>query len=108
MADSNLKLAAIRYYSIMNPWIDIIAIVPLEYEKKAVKCIRKALKIDFWDDTDDRFYDFGYCDYARDELDKDDIPSSIVCFDDFSENDILFDGYAKFIMDSGIKYIDVS
>lgn len=109
MADTELKLVAIRYYSFFNPWIDVIVMVPLEHEKKASECILKALAVEFWDDSDDRFYDYGYCDYLRDELHKYDIPLSMVCFEEFSDNEYLFDSYAKFINDhSGIKYKDIS
>ena len=104
MANSDLKFVAIRYYSFYNPWIDVIVMVPLEYENKATECIYEALAVEFWDDSDDRFYDFGYCDYVRDELDKYNIPSSIVCFEEFSDNEFLFENYAKYIINSGIKY----
>lgn len=109
MAEPDLKLVAIRYYSFYNPWIDVIVMVPLEYENKATECIYEALAVEFWDDSDDRFYDYGYCNYVRDELDKYNIPLSIVCFEEFSDNnDFLFNNYAKYIIDSGIKYTVIS
>ena len=107
MPDNDFKLVAIRYYSFMNPWLDVIVMVPQSFEEKAKECIYKALKIDYWDDEDDRFYTSGYFDYIRDELDLYNIPSSIVCLEEFEENDDLFNNYAAYIYNSGCKYVDM-
>ena len=109
MANNEPKYAAIRYHALLNTWLDVIVLVPAEFEKPASECVYKALAIDYWDDTDDRYYSSGYFEYVRDELSLYNIPSSIVCLEQFDEDDALFENYINYINKSeDCKYIDVT
>lgn len=108
MPKEDLNIVALRYYSIMNPFIDLIVMVPADFEELAAECIYQTLHIDFWDDSDERFYCCGYCDYIYDEFKENGIPYSVACLQDFNENEFLFENYAQYIVNSGMKYVDIA
>lgn len=64
-------MKAIRWFSVMNPFIDFVVVVPAEFHDEAVEVIRKAMDM-FWEDE----YE-AYGDAVENELALADVPFEI-------------------------------
>ena len=97
---STNNMAAIRWFSDSNSWMDFFVFVPMEFKEKAAEIIPMAMH-EYWDSDDD-----CYGDLVEWYLSKENIPFFVIYHSCDDETDEYEDAWDSLV--SGIDYTTVS